>query len=198
MGGGQRPRGGEGWVGRGGGRKLGAKGEGPGPRYCALSAPTHPLPTTRASALHLSLPLSCPEARGPGLSRTRGSEWQVGREASLVQRQRRGALSIAGPTAACRFPSSDDCSSPPGRAAAHCAAGDGRAATAAAPAQGAATQPTVRAWPAAGELPTSGQRGRLAGPGMEQQRAGDEELRSRAEGEEEGGWGGSQLGRGSG
>lgn len=88
---------------------------------------------------------------------------------------------------ACHFLSSGDCSSPPGQVAAHCAVGDGRAATAAVPAPSAAAQQTVRAWPAADELQTLGQRGRLAGPGKGQQKAGDEELRSRAEGEEEGG-----------
>lgn len=64
------------------------------------------------------------------------------------------------------------CNSLPGQVAAHCAVGDERAATAAAPARGAAAQQTVRAWPAAGELLTSGQRGRLAGPGKEQLWAG--------------------------
>lgn len=88
---------------------------------------------------------------------------------------------------ACRSPSSGDCNSPPGQAAAHCAAGDGHAATAAVPAPSAAAQLTVRAWPAADELLTLGQKGRPAGPGKGQQRAGDEELRSRAEGEEAGG-----------
>lgn len=75
------------------------------------------------------------------------------------------------PSAGSRAPCGT-CSSPPGQAAARCAAGDGHAATAAAPAPSAATQLTARAWPAAGELPTSGQRGRLAGPGMEQLWAG--------------------------
>lgn len=69
---------------------------------------------------------------------------------------------------------------------ARCAVGGGRAATAAVPAPSAAAQLTGRAWPAADELLTWEQKGRLAGPGKGQQRAGDEELRSRAEGEEEG------------
>lgn len=106
---------------------------------------------------------------------------------SKVQCRSRGALLIAGSTVACRSPSSGDCNSPPGQAAAHCAAGDGHAATAAVPAPSAAAQLTVRAWPAADELLTLGQKGRPAGPGKGQQRAGDEELRSRAEGEEAGG-----------
>lgn len=67
------------------------------------------------------------------------------------------------------------CSSPPARGAAHCAAGGGRAATAAAREPSAAAQPTARAWPAAGELLTSGQRERLAGPGKEQLWAGQAE-----------------------
>lgn len=60
------------------------------------------------------------------------------------------------------------CSSPPGQVVAHCATGDGHVATAAAPAPSAAAQRTARAWPAAGELLTSGQRGKRAGPGKEQ------------------------------
>lgn len=80
-------------VGRGGGRKAGAKGEGPGPRCCALSAltpaPSPPPHTTGALAFHLSLPPSfCPEAQALGLSGTPlRSEWQAGREASWVQMQ---------------------------------------------------------------------------------------------------------------
>ena len=90
------------------------------------------------------------------------------------------------------------CSSPPGQVAAHCAAGEGRTSTAAAPAPSTAAQQTACAWPAAGEQLTSGQRGKLEGPCKEQQRAGDEELGSHAEGEDEEGWGGSQLGSVSG
>lgn len=60
------------------------------------------------------------------------------------------------------------CSSPPGQAAARCATGDGRAATAAVPAPSAAAQLIGRAWPAADELLTWEQKGRLAGPGKGQ------------------------------
>lgn len=67
------------------------------------------------------------------------------------------------------------CSSPPGRVVAHCAVGDGHVATAAALAPSAAAQQTARAWPAAGELLTSGQRGKLAGPGKAQLWAEGEE-----------------------
>lgn len=192
-------------VGHGRGRKQGYKEEGPGPRYCAHSVPTPttfpPLHTPGALVFHLSLPPSlCPVAEALQLSSNPPrSGWQAGRETSKVQMHSGHGCSLdCRFTATCHFPFSGDCSSPPGQVAAHCAAGDGRAATAAAPAPSAAAQQTARAWPAAGELLTSGQRGKLAGPGKEQQRAGDEELRSRAEGEEEGGWGGSQLGRVSG
>ena len=55
-------------VGRAKGRKSSTKGEGPGPRYCALSAPTStpttspPLHSTGALAFHPSLP---PPVRRP-------------------------------------------------------------------------------------------------------------------------------------
>lgn len=167
------------------------------PHPCHLSTSTH----HRSLGLP-SVPsfLSLPSCQGPATEQHPSLLWVAGWEGGLQGPDAGaiGALLIAGSTAACHFPSSGDCSSPPGQVAAHCAMGDGRAATAAAPVPSAAAQQTARAWPAAGELLTSGQRGKLAGPGKEQQRAGDEELRSRAEGEEEGDWGGSQLGRESG
>lgn len=191
-------------IGQGRERKQGDK-EGPGPRYCVPSAPaaatSPPLHTTGALAFHLSLPPSlCPAVEALQLSSTPSMLWIAGREGDLQDPDAHsgpGCLDCRF-TAACHFPFSGDCSSPPGQVVAHCAAGDGRATTAAALAPSAAAQRTARAWPAAGELLTLGQRGKLAGPGKEQQRAGDEELRSRAEGEEEGCWGGSQLGRVSG
>lgn len=153
-------------------------------------ATSPPLPTTGALAFCPFLPPSAQLLKPcKGAALLPPLLWGAGWEGGLggPDAGATGALLMAGPTVACRFPSSGDCSSPPEQVAAHCAAGGGRAATAAAPGPGAAAQPTARAWPAAGELQTLGQRGRLAGPGKEQQRAGDEELRSRAEGEEEGG-----------
>lgn len=89
-------------IGEGRGRKQGDK-EGPGPRYCAPSAPTAAtsplLHTTGASAFHLSLPPSlCPAAEALQLSSTpRCSGLQAGRETSKVQMHTRAlAVLIAG------------------------------------------------------------------------------------------------------